>query len=90
MVQGWMSYLSAEAGEEMVRRTGLQGEYSHIEPVTDGATRHCGKCGNEFTGLPGAKLAICELVLHVSQQRSSIGTDNASPIIRRFGWSKEG
>ncbi len=60
MVQGWMPYLTAEAGEEMLRRTGLQGEYKHIEPVADGATRHCGKCGQEFTALAGAKVAVCD------------------------------
>ncbi|MDT7548727.1 MAG: hypothetical protein QOE84_1121 [Actinomycetota bacterium] len=60
MVQGWMPYLSAEAGEEMLRRTGLQGEYKHIEPVADGTPRHCGKCGQEFTALPGAKVAVCD------------------------------
>jgi DNA-directed RNA polymerase subunit RPC12/RpoP len=60
MVQGWMPYLSADAGEEMLRRTGLQGEYKHIDPVSDGATRHCGKCGQEFTALAGAKVAVCD------------------------------
>ena len=60
MVQGWMPYLSADAGEEMLRRTGLQGEYKHIEPVADGATRHCGKCGQEFTALSGATIAVCD------------------------------
>jgi DNA-directed RNA polymerase subunit RPC12/RpoP len=64
MVQGWMPYLTAEAGEEMLRRTGLQGEYKHIEPVTDGATRHCGKCGQEFTALAGAKTAVCDACGH--------------------------
>jgi DNA-directed RNA polymerase subunit RPC12/RpoP len=60
MVQGWMPYLSADAGEEMLRRTGLQGEYQHVEPVADGATRHCGKCGQDFTALPGAHVAVCD------------------------------
>jgi DNA-directed RNA polymerase subunit RPC12/RpoP len=59
MVQGWMPYLTAEAGEEMLNRTGLQGEYTHVEPVADGATRHCGQCGQEFVALPGAKVAVC-------------------------------
>jgi DNA-directed RNA polymerase subunit RPC12/RpoP len=60
MVQGWMPYLSAETGEEMLTRTGLQGEYKQIEPVAEGAPRHCGKCGQEFTALPGAKVAVCD------------------------------
>ena len=64
MVQGWMPYLSAEAGEEMLRRTGLQGEYTHVEPVVDGATRHCGKCGEEFTALAGAKVCVCDKCGH--------------------------
>lgn len=59
MVQGWMPYLSADAGEEMLRRTGLAGEYKHVEPVVDGATRHCGQCGQEFVALPGAKSTVC-------------------------------
>jgi DNA-directed RNA polymerase subunit RPC12/RpoP len=64
MVQGWMPYLSAEAGEEMLKRTGLQGEYKHVEPVVDGATRHCGQCGQEFIALPGAKVAVCNACGH--------------------------
>jgi DNA-directed RNA polymerase subunit RPC12/RpoP len=59
MVQGWMPYLSAEAGEDMLNRTGLQGEYKHVEPVVDGATRHCGKCGQEFIALAGATTVVC-------------------------------
>jgi DNA-directed RNA polymerase subunit RPC12/RpoP len=64
MVQGWMPYLTAEAGEEMLNRTGLQGEYKHVEPVADGATRHCGQCGQEFVALPGAKIAVCNSCGH--------------------------
>lgn len=64
MVQAWMPYLSPEAGEEMIERAGLQGEYTHVEPVVDGATRHCGKCGEEFTALPGAKVCICDKCGH--------------------------
>ena len=44
----------------MLVRTGLQGEYKKIEPVTDGVTRHCGRCGHEFTALPGAKTTVCD------------------------------
>jgi DNA-directed RNA polymerase subunit RPC12/RpoP len=59
MAQGWLTSLSPEAGEELLARTGLQGEYKRIEPVGDGVIRHCGKCGQEFASLPGAKTAIC-------------------------------
>jgi DNA-directed RNA polymerase subunit RPC12/RpoP len=64
MVQGWMPYLSAEAGEEMLKRTGLEGEYSHIEPVVDGQTRHCGKCGEEFIAMANAKVCVCDKCGH--------------------------
>ncbi len=60
MAQGWLTSLTSEAGEELLVRTGLQGEYKKIEPVTDGVTRHCGQCGHEFTALPGAKTAVCD------------------------------
>jgi DNA-directed RNA polymerase subunit RPC12/RpoP len=60
MLQGWMTALSPEAGEELVERTGLQGEYKHVEPITDGTTRHCGQCGAEFTALTGAKSSVCD------------------------------
>lgn len=64
VVQGWMPYLTADAGEEMLNRTGLQGEYKRLDPVTDGATRHCGQCGQEFVALPGAKVAVCNSCGH--------------------------
>jgi len=64
MVQGWMPYLSAEAGEEMLQRTGLHGDYRHVEPVADGQTRHCGKCGEEFVALSGATVCVCDKCGH--------------------------
>jgi DNA-directed RNA polymerase subunit RPC12/RpoP len=60
MLQGWMNSLTPEAGEELVGRTGLQGEYRRVAPVTDGSTCHCGNCGAEFTALSGAKVSICD------------------------------
>jgi hypothetical protein len=60
MLQGWMTSLTPEAGEELLERTGLQGEYKHVEPITEGSTRHCGKCGAELTALTGATLSICD------------------------------
>jgi DNA-directed RNA polymerase subunit RPC12/RpoP len=59
LAQGWLTTLPAEAGEELLSRTGLAAEYMRIEPIADGETRHCGQCGQEFTSLPGAKTAIC-------------------------------
>jgi DNA-directed RNA polymerase subunit RPC12/RpoP len=64
MAQGWLTSLAPEAGEELLARTGLQGEYKKIEPVADGVIRHCGKCGQEFTSLPGAMTAICNSCGH--------------------------
>ena len=60
LVQGWMTMFSPEAGEELLDRTGLQGEYKRVEPVTDGASRHCGICGAVFTAVVGARMAICD------------------------------
>jgi DNA-directed RNA polymerase subunit RPC12/RpoP len=60
MAQGWVTALSGEAGESLLARTGLAGEYQRVEPVTDGATRHCGKCGSEFTAVPGATTVVCD------------------------------
>jgi DNA-directed RNA polymerase subunit RPC12/RpoP len=60
LVQGWMTSLSPEAGEELVQRTGLQGDYKLVEPVSEGESRHCGSCGAEFTSLPGATVVVCD------------------------------
>jgi DNA-directed RNA polymerase subunit RPC12/RpoP len=64
MAQGWVSALSAEAGEELLVRTGLAGDYQRVEPIGDGATRHCGQCGGEFTAVPGATTVVCDSCGH--------------------------
>lgn len=60
LAQGWITSLTPEAGEALLQRTGLHGDYKFVEPVSDGTTRHCGKCGSEFTSLPGATQVVCD------------------------------
>jgi DNA-directed RNA polymerase subunit RPC12/RpoP len=64
MVQGWMTSLTADAGEELLQRAGLQGKYKRIEPLTEGSTRHCGTCGSAFTTFEGATTAVCDQCGH--------------------------
>jgi DNA-directed RNA polymerase subunit RPC12/RpoP len=59
-----MTMFSPEAGEELLDRTGLQGEYKRVEPVIDGSSRHCGICGAAFTTVAGARVAICDQCGH--------------------------
>jgi DNA-directed RNA polymerase subunit RPC12/RpoP len=70
MAQGWITTLSADAGEELLSRTGLAGEYQRLEPVVDGTTRHCGQCGSEFTAVSGATTVVCDSCGH----RLDVGT----------------
>ena len=57
--QGWLGMLPADAAERLLDRAGLKNEYVPIQ-AEDGQPRHCGGCGGEFSGLPGAKAIICD------------------------------
>lgn len=59
-VQSWIPRMPQDTAAELVARTGLTNTYIHVEPVTDGTSRHCGVCGSEFIAVPGAHAAICD------------------------------
>lgn len=57
--QGWLGMLPADAADALIDQAGLKNSYIPID-TSGGTERSCGGCGGKFTGLPGAKVMVCE------------------------------
>jgi hypothetical protein len=57
--QGWLPMLNEDDAGWLIAEFGIGGEYTKIEPIADGESRHCGVCGGDLTVLPGAKAVVC-------------------------------
>ena len=57
--QAWLSHLSPEDGERLLKFYGLAAEYDEVKPQQMD-THHCGACGSEIHSLPNAQKVVCE------------------------------
>ena len=57
--QAWLSHLSPEDGERLLKLYGLNSEYDDVKPH-ESEQRHCGGCGSDIEALSGARQVVCE------------------------------
>ena len=57
--QAWLSHLSPEDGQKLLKMNGLAAEYIESKPLPVDH-RNCGICGSVINTLSGARMVVCD------------------------------